>query len=151
MKWLKGVLLTATLLALTMVSVDAQQDVTLSKHTQAELAYDAGSELYAAGKFRDAGVLFLKADLLAPSAAALLMAHRCYLRVGDKSMADKLNKTFQFRYSDKRLADVTRKEGIVCVTTDELEVLKARLSADAKMVDDMLRGFSLGKIPKNPY
>ena len=143
------------LIVLTMVSVDAQvdsrQDVKIRSRTQAALAYDAAVDMYEAGRFQEAAVMFLKADLIEPSAAALMQAFKTYQRVGDKKMTTLLDKQFRFRYSDKRLADELNKDGLVCISKWELEILKTRLSSGQTIVEDWLKGRRLIKLPENPY
>ena len=138
-----------------MVSVDAQvdsrQDVKIRSRTQAALAYDAAVDMYEAGRFQEAAVMFLKADLIEPSAAALMQAFKTYQRVGDKKMTTLLDKQFRFRYSDKRLADELNKDGLVCISKWELEILKTRLSSGQTIVEDWLKGRRLIKLPENPY
>ena len=155
MKRLWSILIVTALIVLTMVSVDAQvdsrQDVKIRSRTQAALAYDAAVDMYEAGRFQEAAVMFLKADLIEPSAAALMQAFKTYQRVGDKKMTTLLDKQFRFRYSDKRLADELNKDGLVCKSKWELEILKTRLSSGQTIVEDWLKGRRLIKLPENPY
>jgi hypothetical protein len=138
-----------------MVSADAQvsqvQDPKVRARTLAAIAYDTAAEMYGTGKFRDAGVMFLKADLLDPSAAALIQAFKAYRLAGDRQMVDLINKQFKFRYSDRQLLVELDKEGLVCVSKWELEALRSRLATGQSMVDDWLKSRKLTKLPDNPY
>jgi hypothetical protein len=131
--------------------VDARKDAKLQARAQAEFAYDSAVALYEAGKYRDAGVLFLKADLLEPSAAALTQAFKAYRHCGDQKMVEMLSNQFRYRYSDKRLAESLSKDGIVCVSKWEFEALQARLAIVQATIDDIVAGKRLAKLPANPY